>query len=202
MRDVRDDVEPRDALLFEQRHGERVALGEDGDEHVRARDLFLAARLHVHDGAPDRALHAERRRGRRRRVLRDRLDLLVRKSSSFFLSALRIAARVTDDVRRRLVEQERVEQVLDRHVLVPSAGRVVGGDDSAISTSGLILILLVCSFGSVCRVKVARVKGCLEGRRFSSRPSDAGDGARSRTSVGRRPPPPAARRYRRKTPAF
>ena len=42
----------------------------------------------------------------------------------------------------------------------------------------------------------------LEGGRFSSRPSDAADGARSRTPVRRRPPTPGSRRYRRKTPAF
>ena len=129
VRDVRHDVEPRDALLLEQRDRERVALGEHGDEDVRARHLFLAARLHVRV-----------RRGGRPGARRAKAAAAVGLSSAsgsicsveerveLLLEGLGIAAGVTDDVRRRLVEQERVEQVLDRDVLVPPAGRVVRGD--------------------------------------------------------------------------
>jgi hypothetical protein len=63
VRDVRDQIEPRDPQLFHERHGVRVALGEHRDQHVGARHLFLAARLHVGGGAADGPLHPERGRG-------------------------------------------------------------------------------------------------------------------------------------------
>ena len=66
--------------------------------------------------------------GWRRALFGQRLDLLGQERVELLLEGLGVAARVTHDVRRRLVEKERVEQVLDRDVLVPPAGRVVRGD--------------------------------------------------------------------------
>jgi hypothetical protein len=60
-----DHVQPRHALLVQVVDGVRVLLAEDGDQHVGAGDFLLAVAsgLHVHDGALDHALEAERRLG-------------------------------------------------------------------------------------------------------------------------------------------
>ena len=53
-----------------------LALGEDRNEHVGARDLLAAGGLHVHDGAVDHALEAGRRL-RFGRVLGDKRAQIV-----------------------------------------------------------------------------------------------------------------------------
>jgi len=128
VRDVRHDVEPRDPLFFHRHHGVRVALGEDGHDDVRAGDLFLAARLHVRRGAADGALHAVRHARVDGLVRLDRVDLLRQERVEPLLEGLRISTRVAHDGGRRLVEQQRVEQVLDRVVLVTPPRRVRLGD--------------------------------------------------------------------------
>src|SRR6185369_9102061 len=45
--DVIDRVEPRHALVLEERHGVAVALGEQGHQHVGARYFLATGRLHV-----------------------------------------------------------------------------------------------------------------------------------------------------------
>jgi hypothetical protein len=57
-----DHVQARDALLVQVVHGVRVFLAKDGDQHVGAGDFLLAIAggLHVHDGALDDALEAQR----------------------------------------------------------------------------------------------------------------------------------------------
>src|SRR6218665_2930328 len=56
-----DHIQAGDALLVQVVHGVRILLAEDGHEHIRAGDLFLAiARgLHMHDRALDHALKAQ-----------------------------------------------------------------------------------------------------------------------------------------------
>ncbi len=148
MRDVRDDIEPGHALLFEERDREGVALCEQSHDDVRARDLFLAARLHVGGGAADGPVNAERRRRADREVV-ERLDLLGQERVELLLEHLRIPARVTDDVRGRLVEQQGVEQVLDREVLVVPrrAAPSIRWPPPAIYDLGRILIVHESFFG-------------------------------------------------------
>ena len=57
-----DHIQARNALLVQVVHGVRVFLAENGHEHVGARDFLLAVAsgLHVHDGALDDALEAQR----------------------------------------------------------------------------------------------------------------------------------------------
>jgi hypothetical protein len=61
VRDEIDGVEPRHVLLFEEVGRVALALGEDGDEHVGTRNLFLTGRLHMDHGALDHALEGSRR---------------------------------------------------------------------------------------------------------------------------------------------
>src|SRR5262249_51497213 len=62
------------------------------------------------------------------RLLRKGLDLLVEELLQPLLEGGRVAPGVAEDVRRLLVEEERIEEVLDRHVLVPAAGGLPLGD--------------------------------------------------------------------------
>ena len=126
--DVRGDVEARDALLLQNRDGIRVPLVEHGDENVRARHLFFAARLDARARAAKRAVNPERGRRLHRTVLGQGLDLLREEHVELLLQDLRVAAGMTHDVRRGFVEQKRIEQVLDRDVLVVPAGRVICRD--------------------------------------------------------------------------
>mgnify|MGYP003357059816 CR=1 FL=1 len=60
--DVVDHVQPRNALLVQVVHGMRVFFAKDGHQHVGAGHFFLAVAcaLHVHDGALNYALKAQR----------------------------------------------------------------------------------------------------------------------------------------------
>src|SRR6266511_1206898 len=58
VRDVVDDVEPRDTALIQEIDGVRFLLAEDRDEHVGAGHLLLARRLNVQDRALDHTLEA------------------------------------------------------------------------------------------------------------------------------------------------
>ena len=61
MRQIVDDIEPRDVLKTEQVDGLGLLLAENRDEHVAGQDLLLAALLHVENRALQYALEAERR---------------------------------------------------------------------------------------------------------------------------------------------
>ena len=56
--DIVDRVEPRHVLLLQEEGGMALALGEDGDQHIGARHLLAAGRLHMRHGAMDHALEA------------------------------------------------------------------------------------------------------------------------------------------------
>ncbi len=60
-------------------------------------------------------------------VLADLLDLLVEEALELLLELHDLPAGVLDDQRRRVVEEQRVEQVLDGDVLVPPPRRLVRG---------------------------------------------------------------------------
>ena len=57
-----DNVQARYALLVQVIHGVRIFLAKNRDQHIAAHDFFLAAAggLHMHDGALDHALKAQR----------------------------------------------------------------------------------------------------------------------------------------------
>ncbi|MNT51042.1 hypothetical protein D3C72_1879900 [compost metagenome] len=57
-----DHIQARHTLLVQVVHGVGILLAKDGYEHVGARHLFFAVArgLHVHDGALDHTLKAQR----------------------------------------------------------------------------------------------------------------------------------------------
>ena len=115
----------------------RVALGEDRDEDVGALELLLAGALHVHGRAADARWKPSESDGSGVGVLGQRRDLVVEELLELLLQRGRVAAGVADDLRRLVVEEQRVEQVLDRQVLVPPPRASRVASEKAISTSGL-----------------------------------------------------------------
>ena len=107
-----------------------VALGEEGDEDVGALELALAGALDVRRRPLHGAVEAEREGGKLSvRLLRHGLELVVEELLELLLQrGAASAAGVADDGRRLVIEEERVEQVLDRDVLVPPPRRLALGE--------------------------------------------------------------------------
>ncbi len=59
MRNVIDNVEPRNIVQTQQVNGVRLFLAEDGHEDVVTANLLLTAGLHVKDSALQHALETE-----------------------------------------------------------------------------------------------------------------------------------------------
>ena len=73
----------------------------------------------------DRALHRKRGGGDVEVLLRDALELIGEELLELFLDGGGISTCVPDDLRGRLVEEQRVEQVLEREVFMTTPGRLV-----------------------------------------------------------------------------
>ena len=122
-----DDIESRDVLHAEEIHGLRLFFTENGHEHVAARHLFLATRLHVEHGALQHALETERRLHvglviipEQRRLLVDAFNQLAPQ-----LRDVRVAG-LENLVDLRNIEQGK-QQVFDRHELMTAfAGPLKG----------------------------------------------------------------------------
>src|SRR5215475_10516132 len=119
VRQVRDDVEPRDALLGQEEGGVRVGLPEDRGQQVGAVDLVAAGRLHVCRRALEDALESERllrwalvARGERLLLVEVRLQLLQELRD--------VATAGAHHVGHGVVVQERPEDVLQAEELVPA----------------------------------------------------------------------------------
>ena len=122
VRDVLEDVEPADALLLEQVDGVRVALPRDGDQHVAGVELRAARPLHV----PGRALQDPLEGGRLLGILRgaEGFQRAVQVLLELALEQLEIGAAREQHLGGHLVTRHRVQEVLERDVLVPSSARL------------------------------------------------------------------------------
>ena len=123
VREIVDDIQPRDVLLVQEIDGVRILFAVDGDQDVGAGDFLLARGLHVVDGALQHAL--EPQRGLRVAAVvvgqaRDRgFDRLVQ----LMAQAGEIRAdRLEDGFGGGVVEQ-REEQVLHGHELMAGFAR-------------------------------------------------------------------------------
>jgi hypothetical protein len=115
VRQVVDDVQARDVLEIEEIHGLRLLLAEDRNEHVAARHLFLAARLHVEHGTLQDSLEAQRGLHVGIVVVRQQGRLLLDEFGQLppQFGDVRIT-RLENLVNSRDIQQ-RKQQVLDRH---------------------------------------------------------------------------------------
>ncbi len=121
---VRDEIhhiEARHPLLVQVIDGMGILLPENGDQHVGAGDFLLAVagRLHMHDGALDHALEAER-------GLRVGLGIGRQDRGVVGDEVLQVLAQIFDvagagpqDLGRRRVVEQGQQQVLDGDEFVP-----------------------------------------------------------------------------------
>ena len=128
MREVVEYVEARDALPLEQVDGVRVGRLEERGEDVAAVHLTLARPLGLHERVLDDALEGggvfRQRLARRGHAL----QLLAQEALKLFNQRLDVAAALAHDLAGRALVQQRVEQVFERHVLVPPLDRLHRGE--------------------------------------------------------------------------
>jgi hypothetical protein len=123
-----DDVQARHALLVQVVDGVAVLLAEDRHQHVGAGHFLLATAraLHVHDGALDHALEAQRRLRVAGVVLGEDRHRLGDDVAQVLPEAAVVGAAGLQHLHGRRVVEQRQQQVLDRHELMPGfAGLLV-----------------------------------------------------------------------------
>jgi hypothetical protein len=118
--DVLEHVETRDALGAQQRHRVGVRLLEDRGDQVPRVDLRLLRPLAVSDGALKHAVEGQRLERLEGLVARHALQVLGEEALEGRLERTDLPARVAQDVEAPLVVEQRVEEMLDRHVGVPA----------------------------------------------------------------------------------
>jgi hypothetical protein len=124
VRDVVDDIEPRDVLQPQQVGGVRMLLAEDRDQHVRDGYFLLAARLDVEHGALQHALEAERGLDFAVVVLLEARRRLVDEFLELLAQARAVGTTGAQDLADLRCIDDGEQQVLDRHEFVT---RLTGG---------------------------------------------------------------------------
>jgi hypothetical protein len=116
--DVVHGVEPRHALVFEERHGVAVAFGEQRHEHVGAGHFLAAGRLHMDGRALDHALEACRGQRLARRLGDDALQAIIDESLEIVAQPIDIDPARLEDGRGVIVLGHRQQQMLEGGVFV------------------------------------------------------------------------------------
>ena len=124
MRDVVHRVEPRHVLFLQEEHGVRLALGEQGHQHVGAGDLLAAGRLDVDRGALDDPLEAGGRLGVDRALDGEPRQLVIEEVHQAGPQPLDLDRAGLEHGHRVLVLGQRHQQMLEGGVLVlPGVGQ-------------------------------------------------------------------------------
>ena len=118
VRDVVDRVVAGHLLFLQEIGGVALALGEDGDEHVGARDFLAAGRLHMDDGALDDALEAGGRLGILVVAGDEVVELGVDIGENGVLQLIEIDIAGAHDGGRLGVVDQRQQQMLERRIFV------------------------------------------------------------------------------------
>ena len=120
VRDVVDHIQPGDALLVQVVDSVRVLLAEDGDQHIGTRDLLLAVGggLHVHDGALDDALEAQRGLGVDFFGAGDDRGVFLDEARQALAQLVDVGGAGAQHLGCRRVVEQRKQQVLHRDELV------------------------------------------------------------------------------------
>ena len=118
--DVLEHVETRDSLGAQQRHGVGVRLLEERGDQVPGFDLLLLRPLAVPHGALEHAVEGQRLERLEGLVARHALQVLGEEALEARLERPDLPAGVAQDVDTLFVVEQRVEEMLDRHVGVPA----------------------------------------------------------------------------------
>ena len=121
MRDVLEDVEPRDALRVEQPGGVRLRLLQDGGEHVAGLHFLPLRALDVQDGRLQHAPERGRLLGLALLAAPHLLDRGLEVVVQVLAQARQIDAAGGQDALALLIVRQRVQQVLERQVGVRRA---------------------------------------------------------------------------------
>ena len=116
--DIVDRVEAGHVLLLQEEGGVALPLGEDGDEHIRARHLLAARGLHMGDGAVDDALEAGGRLRVAMRIEHEAPELVVEIAGELVAQQIEIDVAGAHHRRRVAVVDQRQEQMLERGIFV------------------------------------------------------------------------------------
>ncbi len=116
--DVVDRVEAGHVLLLQEEGGVALALGEDRDQHARARHFLPARGLHMRHGAVDHPLEASRRLGVAMGVEHEAGELVVQIAGELVPQQVEVDVAGAHHRRRVAVVDQRQEQMLERRVFV------------------------------------------------------------------------------------
>ena len=116
--DVIDRVVARHILLLQEIRGMALALGENGNEYVRARYLFAPRGLHVDDGALDDALEAGRGLGIVRPVGDQVVEFGFEVGDETAAQLFQIDVARAHHRRRVLIFDQGEQQMLQRRIFV------------------------------------------------------------------------------------
>ena len=124
-----DHVQPGHALLVQVVHRVRILLAEDRHQHVGAGDLLLAAAgaLHMHDGALDDALEAQRRLRVHLLGARDGGRVFLDEGDQALAQVVDVGRAGAQHLGGRRVVEQRHQQMLDGDEFVPLLTRLDEG---------------------------------------------------------------------------
>ena len=127
VRDVLHRLEAGHLLLLQEEGGVALALGEDGDQHVGARDLLAPGGLHVHHRAMDHALKSGGGLGLARSLHEQGGELVVEVLGDAAPQLVDVDRAGLHDGRCVAVIEQREQEVLERGVLVMALVGVLQG---------------------------------------------------------------------------
>jgi hypothetical protein len=127
VRDVLQQIEPRDPLRAQQRHRVGIRLLEERRQQIAGIDLGLLGVLAVRDRVLEHAVEGQRLARIHRLVARHALEIVGKKLLERALERGQVRPGVQQDLLAALVVRERVEQMLDRQVRVPARDGLAQG---------------------------------------------------------------------------
>ena len=127
MRNVIDDVQPRDVLQIHQINCLRLLFTEYGNQDIGARDFFLTTRLHVENCALQHALEAECGLNVRIVILRHQRRLLLDELGQLPAQFGNVRVAGFEDFINPGNLEQREQHVLDCHELMTEVTSLLEG---------------------------------------------------------------------------
>ena len=122
-----DHVQPGHILPVQRVDGVRLPLAKDGDQHIRARHLFLAGGLYVEHGPLQHTLEAQRRLGLPVLARRKHRRVLVHEGGELAPQLIHVRSHGPQYAGRVWLVHQGQQEVLDRHKLMTFLARFSEG---------------------------------------------------------------------------